>query len=63
MVPAPESNRRRVRDISMRIEQLLRFTEGTQVPEPMMVIFMIYGTLGHRFFCGLRRFMTIKIFR
>jgi len=50
MVPAPESNRRRSRDISTRTEQLLRFREGTQVPEPMIVIFIIYNTSGNLLF-------------
>jgi hypothetical protein len=41
MVPAPESKRSTALSISIKIEQELRFKEGTQVPEPSMVIFMI----------------------
>ncbi|MCK4485984.1 MAG: hypothetical protein KAU38_04380 [Desulfobacterales bacterium] len=45
MVPAPESKRSRLWAISIKTEQLLLFKEGTHVPEPSILIFMIYSTL------------------
>ena len=41
IVPGPESKRSRVLSVSIKTEQALLFKEGTQVPEPSMVIFMI----------------------
>jgi len=37
MLPGPESKSSRVEPTSMRAAQLLRFKEGTQVPEPIIV--------------------------
>ncbi len=51
IVPIPKSNRSALWAILIRTEQLLRFKEGTLVPEPSMVIFMIYRTFGLQFFC------------
>ena len=40
MVPGPESNNTRELPICIRTEHELRFSEGTQVPEPRIVTFM-----------------------
>ena len=41
MVPAPESNNTRAVSTLMSRAQLLRFKEGTHVPDPKMVIFIL----------------------
>jgi hypothetical protein len=40
MVPGPESNNNRELPICIRTEHELRFSDGTQVPEPRIVTFM-----------------------
>jgi len=40
-----KSKRSRLWAISIKTEQLLLFKEGTHVPEPSIVIFMIYSML------------------
>ncbi len=40
MVPGPESNSNRDLPICIRTEHELRFSDGTQVPEPRIVTFM-----------------------
>jgi hypothetical protein len=40
MVPGPESNNNREPPICIRTEHELRFSDGTQVPEPRMVTIM-----------------------
>jgi hypothetical protein len=40
MVPGPESNNNRELPTCIRTEHELRFSEGTQVPEPRIVTFM-----------------------
>ena len=40
MVPGPESNNNRELPICIRTEHELRFSDGTQVPEPRMVTIM-----------------------
>ena len=44
MVPAPESNSRKFSFIFIRIEQELRRSEGTHVPEPRMVTVISTGS-------------------
>jgi hypothetical protein len=46
MVPGPESNNNREPPICIRTEHELRFSDGTQVPEPNIVTFMPVGSGG-----------------
>jgi len=40
MVPGPESNSNRELPVCIRTEHELRFSDGTQVPEPKIVTFI-----------------------
>ena len=40
MVPGPESNNNRELPVCIKTEHELRFSDGTQVPEPNIVTFM-----------------------
>jgi hypothetical protein len=54
MVPGPESNNNRELPICIRTEQELRFSDGTQVPEPNIVTFMpdVFSTMAYHAIIG-----------
>jgi hypothetical protein len=43
MVPAPESKSRRLLPTLTRAEQVLLSKDGTQVPDPNILIFMVFA--------------------